>query len=131
MKAVWPWLLGLAAAVAGYASWGWPGVALAMTVVVFWLLLQFNRALRVMRQASSRPKGQVDSAVMLHAKLQLGMRLAQVMQLSRSFGEAQAAPSADSTGAEESYLWTDNGGARVTVQLRNGKVSAWTLQRDA
>jgi hypothetical protein len=39
--------LGVALAVAalglGYTSYGWRGVVLAVTVVVFWLLLQFSR----------------------------------------------------------------------------------------
>ena len=60
------WGLALAALVAGYVGWGWPGLVLAVTVLVFWLLLEFSRALRVMRMAAGRPKGVVDSAVMLH-----------------------------------------------------------------
>jgi hypothetical protein len=43
------WALAVAAVAAGYVGYGWPGVVLAVTVVVFWLLLQFSRALRVMR----------------------------------------------------------------------------------
>ncbi len=131
MKAYLPWAFGLAAIAAGTIGWGWPGVALALTVVVFWLLLQFNRALRVMRNAAGRPKGHVDSAVMLHSKLQIGLRLAQVMQLSGSFGVAQAAASDAGAASNESYGWTDTSGASVTVQFRDGKVSAWTLQRGA
>jgi hypothetical protein len=44
-------------------------VVLAVTVVVFWLLLQFSRALRVMRRPPARPVGTVPNAVMLHARL--------------------------------------------------------------
>lgn len=55
--------LGVALAVAalglGYTSYGWRGVVLAVTVVVFWLLLQFSQALRVLREAGARPVGTV------------------------------------------------------------------------
>ena len=64
----------LAALAAGYVGYGWPGVVLALTVVVFWLLLQFSRALRTLRNAASGPVGQVASAVMLHSRLKAGMR---------------------------------------------------------
>jgi len=46
------WGLAVAALAVGYASYGWPGVVLALGVVVFWLLLQFSRALRALRLAS-------------------------------------------------------------------------------
>ena len=49
------WGLALAALVSGYLAYGWPGVALALSVVVFWLMLQFSRALRAMRKASQSP----------------------------------------------------------------------------
>ena len=31
---------------ASWQAYGWPGIALAFSVVVFWLLLQFSRSLR-------------------------------------------------------------------------------------
>ena len=89
MNAVWGWALALAALVAGGLQWGWPGVVLAITVIVFWLLLQFSRALRVMRQATGAPLGHVDSAVMLHTKLRTGMRLIDIIPLTRSLGQAE------------------------------------------
>ena len=46
------WGLAAAAVAVGYAGYGWPGVVLALGVVVFWLLLQFNRALRALRWTS-------------------------------------------------------------------------------
>jgi hypothetical protein len=121
------WGLALAALVAGYVGWGWPGLVLAVTVLVFWLLLQFSRALRVMRLAAGRPKGSVDSAVMLQARLQKGMRLAQVMRLTGSFGLVHS-PEAD---GKESFQWADTSGSTVTVHLDQGRVSTWTLKRSA
>ena len=104
--------LALGALLAGYWGWGWPGLALGATVVVFVLLLQFSRALRVMRLAATQPKGSVGSAVMLQSKLNKGMRLAQVMQLAGSFGVLQdetANPHGPSS--EETFVWRDEGGA--------------------
>ena len=65
-------MLIVAAFAAGWFSYGWPGVALAATVVVFWLLLQFSRAMRVMRNAAERPVGHVDDAVTFNARLRRG-----------------------------------------------------------
>jgi hypothetical protein len=124
VNAVLGWGLALAAFVAGYVGYGWRGVLLALTVVAFWLLLQFSRSLRVLREAAGRPVGHVDNAVMLHAKLQNGMRLPQVLKLTRSLGEQQAEP-----GGEETFTWADTGGDRVVVRLRDGAVTSWTLER--
>jgi hypothetical protein len=125
MNTALAWGLALAAVVAGYVGYGWRGVVLAVTVVVFWLLLQFSRALKVMRQAAGKAKGTVANAVMLNAKLHSGMRLAQVMKLTGSFGEVVAAEQNN----QESFVWRDESGASVTVTLRGGQVSTWDLQR--
>lgn len=125
-----PWVLAVAAVAAGYAAYGWPGVLLAITVIVFWLLLQFSRALRVMRQAANKPKGSVASAVMLHTKLRPGMRLAQVMQLTGSFGLPLTPPEAASSG-NEAFLWRDESGASVELQMQEGQLSSWKLKREA
>jgi hypothetical protein len=58
---------GVAAVALGYVQYGWPGVVLAVSGIVFWLLLQFTRALRAMRTAGGAPVGHVASAVMLQA----------------------------------------------------------------
>lgn len=139
MNAMASWGLALLALVAGWIGWGWRGLVLALTVIVFWMLLQFNRALRAMQAAAHQPKGHVDSAVMLNARLQRGMRLAQVMQLTRSFGlpasgaDAQAAadpsPAPPAAPDEEVFVWCDPGGDQVRVRLRAGKVTDWVLQR--
>ena len=125
------WGLAVAAVAAGYVGYGWPGVVLAITVVVFWLLLQFSRALRVMKAAAGRPVGSVPSAVMLQSKLHAGMTLAQVMKLTGSFGLAHAVAPANARldSAEEVFAWRDEGGDEVVVELRAGKLTAWRLQR--
>jgi hypothetical protein len=116
------WGLAVAAIAAGYVGWGWPGVVLGVTVLVFWLLLQFSRSLRVLKNAAGRPVGTVDSAVMLHSKLQAGMTLMQVLQITRSLGNRlEESP--------ERWGWADAGGARVTLEFDAGKLRHWALER--
>lgn len=114
--------LALAALVLGGVLYGWKGVILALTGVVFWLLMQFTRLMRVMRMAGSSPVGHVDSAIMLNAKLKPGMKLVDVLPLTLSLGRKTA-------DTPETYVWTDQGGISVEVVLEQGRVSRWTLQR--
>ncbi len=121
------WALALAAVVGGWLSYGGPGVALALTVIVFWLLLQFSQALRTLRIASQRPVGLVPSAVMLNAKLHAGMRLPQVLRLTLSLGR----PVQPESGGTEVWAWADETGDEVQVTLHGGRVTQWQLQRVA
>jgi len=89
---------------------------------VFWLLLQFSRALRVLRRAGKAPVGHVDSAVMLHARLQRGQRLPQILALTRSLGHKR-------DDGPEVFEWRDAGGDAVRVELVGGKLARWELQR--
>jgi hypothetical protein len=123
MSAALGWALAALAVAAGYVGYGWQGVVLAFTVIVFWLLLQFSRSLRAVRDASGRPVGQVDSAVMLHARVHAGMRLVEVLKLTRSLGRRVADEPA------EAFAWRDGAGDEVRVDLRGGRVSAVTLVR--
>ena len=116
------WALPLAAVAAGWLGYGWKGLALASTVIAFWLLLQFSRALRVLRDAAGRPKGQVPNAVMLNAQIEHGMRLPQMLKLTRSLGEKL-------TAEHESFVWRDASGDAVFVELQGGRVTAWKLSR--
>ena len=122
MNAKLGWALAVVGTALGYHFWGWRGVVLAVSVVVFWLLLQFTRALRVLRSAGQAPVGHVESAVMLQARLHEGMRLMQILPLTRSIGQKVA-------DDPETYLWTDASGASVRVELRDGRCVGWTLQR--
>lgn len=117
------WMLAVAAIGAGYASYGWPGVALAGTVIVFWLLLDFSRAMRAMRRAATAPKGSVPSAVMLSTRLRPGMTMTDVLALTGSLGEPA------SGSAEERYRWTDAGGSAVVVTFAGGRLQSFSLQR--
>jgi hypothetical protein len=123
MSATVGWALAVLAVAAGYVGYGWPGVVLAITVVVFWLLLQFSRSLRVLRDASGRPVGSVDNAVMLQARVQPGMRLVDVLKLTKSLGTRVGDEPA------EAFVWRDAAGDEVRIELRGGQVSGVTLTR--
>ena len=131
MGATWGWALALAAVVVGWVQWGWQGVVMAITVIVFWLLLQFNRALRVMRQAAGAPVGHVGSAVMVHARMRRGMRLMEVIPITRSLGKVTEPDPGAGTGigTREAFTWRDESGALLRVDLVGGRVVRWTLQR--
>lgn len=116
------WSLAGLAFVAGYVAWGWRGLVLALTVTVFWLLLQFSRSLRVLRSAGANPVGQVPSAVMLHSRLQPGMTLLQVITLTRSLGRRISEN-------PEAWGWADASGASVELRFERGKLSRWELRR--
>ncbi len=124
MNAALGWALAVAAVAVGWAMYGWSGVALAVTVTVFWLLLQFSRSLRVLRDAAGAPVGSVPSAVMLQARLHRGMRLPEVLKLTRSLGRRVAEE-------PETWAWADAGGDEVQVVMHDGRVSTWELRRAA
>lgn len=122
MNPIVGWGLAFVALVAGWYSYGWQGVVLVVTAIVFWLLLQFSRALRVMKNAATAPKGQIGSAVMLNAKLKAGMTLMQVIGLTRSLGVRVAE-------SPETWAWHDGGDSRVTLVFESGRLQRWQLTR--
>jgi hypothetical protein len=97
-------------------------VALAVSGVVFWLLLQFTRVMHAMRAAAGSPVGHVSSAVMLHSRLKKGLRLIDILKLTRSLGERLA-------DEPETYRWQDPAGHSVQVELVNGRCTGWSLTR--
>lgn len=116
------WALALVALVAGWRGYGWPGLALAFSVIVFWLLMQFHRSIKVMRNAAGKPVGFVDSAVMFNAKLRAGLPMLQVITLARSLGRQVAEE-------PEAWAWADAAGAEVTIVFANGRCKHWVLSR--
>jgi len=120
------WGLAVAAIAIGYTIYGWPGVFLAFTMIVFWLLLQFSRALRVMRAAATNPVGSVDSAFMAHTRIQRGMTMLQVMRETKSLGQRLPHPS---PGAQESWEWRDRGGDALVVDFARGRCVGMALVR--
>lgn len=118
-----PWLgmgLALAALVLGGALLGWQGVIFATTGIVFWLLLQMSRLMRVMKMAGAAPLGSVANAVTLHSQLHTGMKLVELISLAGSLGVKQA---------PETFAWHDAGGDAVEVVLRKGRLAEWRLVR--
>jgi len=114
-------LLAGGAVIAGWWAWGWQGLLLSGSVIVFWLVMQFTRALRVLRHASQRPVGHVDSAVMLQSRLEHGMNMQELIALTGSLGTR--------LGELDDWQWSDSGGNTVVVHLRRGKVVRWSLVR--
>lgn len=120
-----PWLGWALAALFVALAWqgyGWQGLLFALSAIVFWLLLQFNRSVRVMKNASHAPVGHVGSAVMLNARLRPGMTLLQVITLTKSLGRKL-----DAVG--EAWAWEDESGSRVELHFVGGKLTRFTLVR--
>lgn len=122
MNPILGWALAAALVAMSWQAYRWSGVALAVTVIAFWLLLQFNRTIRAMKNASSSPVGHVDSAVMFNAKLNAGMTMLQVIALTKSLGRSVAQET-------EIWRWQDEGGSAVTLTMRGGRLEHWVLTR--
>jgi hypothetical protein len=122
MPSLIPILLALGALAAGWFAYGWQGVVLAVTVIVFWLLLQFSRTLRVLRGAANSPVGHVANAVMLNAKMREGLRLPAVIGLTGSLGRKVA-------DEPETFAWSDVAGDEVRCEFVGGRCARWRLSR--
>jgi len=111
--------------VLAYRSYGWSGVALAGSAVVTVLLLQFNRAMQVLRRAADRPVGSVESAVMLNARLKPRASLMNVVAMTRAIGELRTPKDTQ----PEVFRWTDEGGSWVDATFVGGRLTQWTMFR--
>lgn len=127
MNPIVGWGLALIAVAAAWQAYGWQGVVMAVSVVVFWLLIQFSRALRVMKNAGEAPVGHVGSTVMLNSKLSAGLTMMQVVTMTRSLGRRVVVPGADPQ--RDTWAWADDGGSEVTLEFKGGKLATWTLVR--
>jgi hypothetical protein len=63
---------------------------------------------------------------MLQSKLKPGLRLIDILQITRSLGERLDTP--DAAGPER-WRWTDPGGVHITLELRGGRLVQWDLAR--
>nr|WP_315429249.1 glycerate kinase [uncultured Albidiferax sp.] len=111
--------------VVAYREYSWAGVAMALSLVVTWILLHFTRMLQVMKRATNRPIGSVASAVMLNAKLKPGVTLLHVVAMTKSLGALQSPKDSQ----PEFYRWTDGTQSHVTCEFKDGKLLQWTLER--
>ncbi len=122
MNPILGWALAVLVVAASWQAYGWQGVLIAISLVVFWLVLQFNRSIRVMKNASASPVGHVPSAVMFNAKLKQGLALLQVVTMTKSLGQKMS-------DSPETWRWTDEGGSSVTLVFDKGLLKSWTLDR--
>ena len=111
--------------VLAHRAYGWPGIALGLGALVMWMLMHMSRMLVVLRRTAQRPVGTVASAVMLHARLQRGMALLQVLALTQALGQRVGEADADC----EQYQWTDASDATVRCTFAHGKLTHWELLR--
>ena len=116
------WLLAALFTLFAWNAYGLHGLAFAASAVVFWLLLTFNRAVRVMRNAGKSPLGEVPSAVMFHAGLTRGMTMLQVLAKTKSLGRKVA-------GSDDDWRWSDDGGASVVLHFEGGRLVRWLIER--
>ena len=113
------------AAALAYQSYGWPGIAVVVTFLVFGILLHFTRLMTILKRAANRPIGHVDSAVMLNAKLKSGVTLMHVVAMTRALGLLKSAKDAQ----PEVFEWKDGTDSVVTCTFVNGKLSQHVLVR--
>ncbi|MEO8526232.1 MAG: hypothetical protein ABI460_16015 [Caldimonas sp.] len=95
----------------------------AASAIVFWLLLTFNRAVRVVKNAADSPVGHVPNVVMFHAGLVQGATLIQIVARTRSLGRRLA--------GDDDWAWSDDSGDTVKLHFENGRLRRWTLERAA
>lgn len=118
-------LAGVAIVTLAYRTYGWLGVAAAITGAVMWLLLNFTRVMTVLRRAAERPVGYVASAVMLNAKLKPGVTLMHVIAMTRALGELRSPKDTQ----PEIFRWTDGSASYVDGTFVDGKLTAYSLVR--
>jgi len=116
------WLLAALLALAAWQAYGVHGLAFAASAIVFWLLLTFNRVIRVMRNAGRAPVGHIDNAVMLHASLARGMTMLQVVTRTKSLGRQIG-------DSDDDWRWSDAAGASVVLHFDRSRLASWRLER--
>ena len=124
MNPIVGWAFAAALSFVAWEMFGARGVAVAVSAVAFWALLQFNRTVRVMRVAAQNPLARVPSAVMFQAGLRPGLSMLQVVASTRSLGRKVE-------GSEDDWLWSDDGGDSVRLHFVRGRLATWQLERAA
>ena len=124
MNARLGWLLAAVFAFAAWRAYDVAGLAFAASAIVFWLLLQFNRAVRVMKNAADSSVGHVASAVMFHAGLARGMTMLQIVTQTKSLGRKIE-------GSDDDWRWSDDGGVSVVLHFERGRLARWQIERSS
>ena len=122
MHPVVGWLLVGAIGAGSWLAYGWRGLAIGVSVIVFWMLMQFNRTVRVMQDAAQRPVGHVPSAVMFHAGLRPGLTMLKVVKDTGTLGIKVEGPGDD-------WLWRDDGDVAVRLHFERGALASWRIER--
>jgi hypothetical protein len=124
MNPIVGWALAAALAFVAWEMFGGRGLAVAVSATAFWLMLQFNRTVRVMKVAAQHPLGQVPSAVMFQAGLRPGLTMLQIVATTRSLGRKV-------DGSDDDWLWADVGGDSVRLHFEGARLATWQLERAA
>ncbi len=111
--------------VLAYRSYGWQGIVAVVSILVFGILLHFSRMMQVLKRATNRPIGHVDSAVMLNAKLKPGATLLHAVALTRSLGLLKSIKGEQ----PEVFEWKDGSESTVTCTFVGGKLAHHVLVR--
>ena len=108
-----------------WQSYGWKGIVVIVSVLMFGILLHFSRMMQVLKRAANRPIGYVDSAVMLNAKLKPGATLLHAVALTRSLGLLKSIKGEQ----PEVFEWKDGSESVVTCTFVGGKLAHHKLVR--
>lgn len=108
-----------------WQSYGWKGVVVVVSVLVFGILLHFSRMMQVLKRAAHRPMGYVESAVMLNAKLKPGATLLHVVAMTRTLGLLKSIKGEQ----PEVFEWKDGSESTVTCTFVGGKLAHHELLR--
>jgi len=124
MNPIVGWALAAALTLAAWQLFGARSLVFAVSATAFWLMLQVNRTVRVMRVAAQNPLARVPSAVMFQSGLRPGLTMLQIVTLTGSLGRKVA-------GGENDWTWADDGGDSVRLHFERGRLASWQLERAA
>lgn len=116
------WAVAAAFTLLGWQMYGLRGLAFCASVIVFWLLLTFNRVVRVMKRAADQPVGHVDNAVMFDASLAVGMTMLQIVAETKTLGKKV-------DGTDDDWRWSDEGASSVNLHFERGRLVRWRIER--
>lgn len=109
----------LALCYAGWKSYGWQGLLLAVLMSSFWVLLHFTKLMRLLRAAANRPLGAVDDVRALQGRLKPGMPMHEVVRQAACLGKRQEGPSEEAT---EDFVWHDPQGRTLHLRFDHGRL---------
>lgn len=109
----------LALCLAGWRTYGWPGLLLALLMSSFWALLHFTKLMRLLRAAAGRPIGELEDVRLLHGRLRTGMPMHEVVRHARCLGQ-RLPEAADNV---EWFAWRDAGGRALHLGFVSGRLS--------